>query len=61
MSSPALPPHGSPAPALLSPSTARSIRDALIDAERALRSSVVVSVTCLVGSPSSGVSWSWMV
>ena len=34
MSSPALPPHGNPAPALLSPGTARSIRDALIDAER---------------------------
>jgi hypothetical protein len=35
MSSPAIPPHGNPLPALLSPGTARSIRDALIDTERA--------------------------
>lgn len=30
-----MPPHGNPAPALIAPGTARSIRDALIDAERA--------------------------
>jgi hypothetical protein len=35
MNSPALPRDGKPTPALLSPGTARSIRDALIDAERA--------------------------
>jgi hypothetical protein len=35
MSSPAMPGDGKPMPALLSPGTARSIRDALIDAERA--------------------------
>jgi hypothetical protein len=35
MSSPAVPGDGNPAPALLSPGTARSIRDGLIDAERA--------------------------
>ena len=35
MSSPATPGDGKPAPALLSSGTARSIRDALIDAERA--------------------------
>lgn len=35
MNSPALPRDGKPAPALLSPGTARSIRDALIDGERA--------------------------
>jgi hypothetical protein len=35
MSSPVMPGGGRPAPALLSSGTARSIRDALIDAERA--------------------------
>jgi hypothetical protein len=35
MSSPGLPGDGKPVPALLSSGTARSIRDALIDAERA--------------------------
>ena len=35
MSSPATPWDGKPTPALLSSGTARSIRDALIDAERA--------------------------
>jgi hypothetical protein len=35
MNSSALPRDGKPTPALLSPGTARSIRDALIDAERA--------------------------
>lgn|SRR5512146_3221892 len=35
MSSPATPWGGNPAPSLLSPGTAQSIRDALIDSERA--------------------------
>ncbi len=35
MTSPAMPRDGGPAPALLSSGTARSIRDALIDGERA--------------------------
>jgi hypothetical protein len=35
MSSPVMPGDAKPAPTLLSPGTARSIRDALVDAERA--------------------------